>query len=123
MSEIQENQKVSKAELASTVAGALAIVAGIYFNFLQSGNNFRLVNIIIAVAFLTFVAYNFFVSQNSKALRAQLQKAIEEKDALAKEHKSLSEQLNATERTLSAVKSELSQLKKECESLREGNQE
>ena len=119
MSEIQENQKVPKVELASTIAGGVAILAGIYFTFLRSENHFRLVNIIIAVAFLTFVVYNFLVATSAKSVRAQLVQTMEQNEQLRLEKESLQKQLTQTEGSLRQTSSELAALQKECADLRE----
>lgn len=119
MSQIKENPKVSKLETASIVVGAIATLLGFYFIFITSSNEYRLTNIIIAVAFLVFVAYNFYVGLNSKGIRRQLEDSIFECNQLKDSLENAKRELNGVKNQLELAESELENVKKALAEARE----
>jgi len=83
--------------------GTLAICASAYFIFITEANTYRLTNLVIAMAFLVFVIYNFI---NVRNLRGEVHE-------LSESNSKLKSELTNTQKLLSEAKADVEVIKED----------
>ena len=113
MEEFNQKQSVSL-EWAAMIAGVVIIIVSTYIILGTEWNAYRVINVVIGVAFLTFITYSFTSTRNLKGtLAATLAKAKYFQEELEKSRSTLGE----TELALKEKEHEVSRLKSNISSM------
>jgi len=100
------------AELAAIFIGLLAIAASAYFIFAADANTYRLTNMVIALAFVVFVVYNFI---NVRNLRGEVDELSQNNDRLSGELASTQQSLTEAKADVEVIKGDLIQTQSELQ--------
>ena len=115
MEDFNQKQSISL-EWAAMIAGVVIIIVSTYLILGTEWNAYRVINVVIGVAFLTFITYSFTSTRNLKGtLAATLAKAKYFQEELEKSRSILGETefaLKEKEREVSRLKSNISSMEK-----------
>jgi uncharacterized protein YoxC len=100
------------AELAAIFIGLLAIAASAYFIFATEANTYRLTNMVIALAFVVFVVYNFI---NVRNLRGEVDELSHNNDRLSGELATTQQSLTEAKADVEVIKGDLIQAQSELQ--------